>query len=601
MGTSLRQDCVEAIQAAQPLSLERLRAHAPEARRVLLVVLGAIEPRTFPLETIETGEAHSSWSIDGALIGRWAERLVDAGRGASLAEWVVKHGAPASAALRGVRRAIDRGELDIAQTLARSIPWYAKLARAYAMIHLWRATGREELAAEAVSAIVDGEAITHGTGHGFDELEMLGRILPELRALGPRHPIIATILGRIERYARDGQRRSEPIAFGKSLGAIAVATANDADAAHPGWLDGAVALRAALLFAEDAAVADEAIAAARSRIDRGELSSRPVVAPAAPSLSRGDWRASAHFEIRALGATEEIALLDLGDPEGALPLLVEIFEPSAQSYPGALAAFERSEGAARERALLDVVRTEPTDARRWCTTAPEAVWDAISRVEADDTLRAIVDALFDRGFVVLAHPGADGSHTPRSISSLVVRASSRLGEPALIERVLEVCCESQSLHAARRLFDAISALPIDLPFVLTRWEPRVPADRRWALWGAIAHARLSIAECTERFGPLDRSRVHAIARALAAADRVNDAIAIAEHEHAYPTDEGRPPPMQDALLEIARSGAPLDAKQKKALVARMKKAPRLRAAGEQARYKSALAELEALVAGASPG
>ena len=83
--------------------------------------------------------------------------------------------------------------------------------------------------------------------------------------------------------------------------------------------------------------------------------------------------------------------------------------------------------------------------------------------------------------------------------------------------------------------------------------------------------------------------LHAVCEALVAAGRVEDAIAMCEHPSDAPTArvdyDLRPPPTQDAVMAIARAGAPLCAAQRRRLTSIMRDAPRRRGDGHSARLK----------------
>ena len=200
-----------------------------------------------------------------------------------------------------------------------------------------------------------------------------------------------------------------------------------------------------------------------------------------------------------------------------------------------------------------------------------------------------------------AHSVADGtpggSRQVQSISSLAAELACRLEGGVLVPPLLEALLASSRVGAELRLFDAIEVLAAKGALSLPTLEARLPEGRRWVAWAAVSQAGApALAELRARFGEPPKERLYAVARVLAKAGRVDDAVAISAHPSAYWTsraaDTPRPPPTQDALREIVRTNVPLTPKQRKQIAAALKSAPRLRDAHSQETYKALCAEVE---------
>ncbi|HBQ16574.1 MAG TPA: hypothetical protein DEF51_37375 [Myxococcales bacterium] len=562
-----------------------------ERRLFVLVGLGVLHPEAF--EDAEDALAASLPEValerllDEALLEAWLAAVAGAGR--------TQLAARLAAACRHtrlwpvVRARAGAGDLAGARRLADTIAVERKHDRGLALLEL--ALAGEGSTAEAVAAVLDTRRVETGPDRGGAELHALGAMARRLASAGAPAAEGDAIVGAMVPLGAEGQRRTRPSGFAVLLAEAAAALAERAT--ESGWLDHVETLRAAIVFDDIAVPVDESLAAARSRVAEGEAPA-PTVPPAS-SESQPDesWRVDADSR-RRMWVASRIMARSRDSLERYFDALAVGLDPEGETEADRLAAWQAAEGFEAARLLAAYVAANETEDRRWCIVGSAEPWRAVAELRDEGAAEQVLDAVLQRDFATRSY-GDWRQPVPlgRELAVLV----GRFGRHDWLEAIVAAFADSTRPRIEERVYDFFEALPAAFEVDLEGCAAKLPEPLRPALWAVAARDDRSLAELRGALGEPLPAQLHLVCEAFAKTGRVDEAIALSEHERDAPTSlEGRgrvPAPTQAAVLAIAASGAALEADQQKALVIRMKDAPRSRRDGHSKRLKELRALLRA--------
>jgi hypothetical protein len=547
----------ELVRLASNASLEESglglvgRAPQPEQRVLLAMGLSLLDPTLCADSALEAHfveglqELAPRGGLSEPFVYRWTHALLDAvDRDPARLRWVqaffARQRLGGGLLSSAVRRLVEAGELDQAEALIQYIPWTEKYDRGLALTELGLARG-EGLGA-AFEAIVGTETITTGTGRGHDELYALGAVLRRALAEVGARPDLRPLVARMIRYGEAGQRQLRPTGFAQDLAEAARACAEAAGADCSEWLEHGQALHAAIALDELAGEAEASIERAKARIDAGQGAPPPEpewlprFEPRPPPDSA--WRVQDELVRRVRDATQVMAKAHSErDWQGFFDALAVGLSPAGPTYESSVRAWRDAPEAEAGAALLELFEREPTPDNYWCVRSSHEPWEALSQVQDVALARALIELMLERDFVSRAYARSRAWDFPRSISWEVAGLCVRVGDQALVERLL------QRIR---------SQLGEPLPEIIA------------TLCGSYAQG-----------------------------GRFEEALTLSEHPkanvprppHYHPRDVALFPPTQGALLAIANSGLELTPAQAKLLIRRMKAAPRLPREGHTMRLR----------------
>ncbi len=564
---------------------------SPAARLAVLLGVTAVRPSAFAdAREVLSGlaELEPAELVDEAMLRAWTAAVVGAGRVDLAIDLLAR--CPYAPALPAVQTLARAGELEGARRLMQTIGWTRKHDRGLALVEL--ALAGDGGLRDAFDAVMATERIETGPDRGGSELHALAAMAARLVESGAAPE--PTWVDAMVRLGGEGQQRTRPTGFATLLAEAAIGVAERIGASTAAWITVVEPLRAAILFDDVAARVDGPLAEARARVDGGR---EVEVAEAAPELATppDGWRTESDERFRLQDATLAMArALRDGDLVRYFDALAVGLDSDGPTDADRYDEWAAATGVDAERLLVRFVREHSIEPNRWCFRGPSEPWDAVAEVTDPACAEALLTALLDRDFVARAYGDW------RRASSLSVPLAAllrRFPEREWLVRVLRSFAVTTHPKHDHRLYDLLVALG-DHPALDPSLAEELPTDRRWPLWATVDREPRSLAELRAHFGEPADAFLHEVCARLAAAGRIDDALTLSEHERDRVTSrfdfEQNPPPTQASLMAIAQAGVPLSAEQKKAIIRRMKDAPRRRGDGHSKRLKELRALLKTL-------
>jgi hypothetical protein len=318
------------------------------------------------------------------------------------------------------------GQFDLALRLARAISKLDKIPRSGGLIQIAHATGNAALFDEVLAAIFDGEPITMGTGRGYDELAAGVRTIDALSVLPEAHPVLKKLCAHIVRLGKQGQRQSKPTAFAKALADAGRRAAALTGRGSEGWLGHAEEIRAAISLDEEALSVDDAITAAKTRLERGESAKTPASEAAHAQVDDDDQWGAPSIR-RRVNAASRLAVntIQARDVDALFELLTDALGLTVGSYTETLARWQSQSSETRAALLPEILALEPTPEKTWCAHAPEAFWTSLAELTDSEQISSVLRVLRERDFFTRAYPSPSWRQ-PRAIAAIAIDLAQRI-------------------------------------------------------------------------------------------------------------------------------------------------------------------------------